>query len=604
MELQQPVATGRRRVVALLAGLGVAETAALAAPFQAVAESSGTITREAVIGAERLAGVEFTDAERELMMEGLRDLQQDYARLRELALDNSIPPATGFAPLVPPPPLRPGRPPLRPSHVAPIDVPADLEELAFLPVTQLSELVRTRQVSSLALTEMYLARLERHDPTLHCVITLTRERALAQARRADRELAAGRWLGPLHGIPWGAKDLLATRGYPTTWGAVPYRDQEIDEDATVVRRLDDAGAVLVAKLSLGALAWGDVWFREKTRNPWNPEQGSSGSSAGPASATAAGLVGFAIGSETWGSIVSPSTRCGTTGLRPTFGRVSRHGAMALSWSMDKLGPICRSAEDCALVCDAIRGADPRDPSTVDAPFDWTPEVEPRRLRVGYLRSSFENEPELPEDADADARTAAAEWQRIDRQALEVLRSLGVELVPFELPDLPVAAMSFILSAEAAAAFDDLTRSGRDDLMVRQVEQAWPNVFRQSRLIPAVEYIQANRARTLLMREMERVLEGLDVYVTRTFAGDELLATNLTGHPSVVVPDGFRSDGTPTSLVFGGRLWGEAQALALAGAYQRATDWHTRHPPSFSPRPEGASRTSSARRYRGSSLVGP
>jgi Asp-tRNA(Asn)/Glu-tRNA(Gln) amidotransferase A subunit family amidase len=576
MELvEQPVAQGRRRVVALLAGLGLAETAAAAAPFQAVAESRQAITREAVIGAEQLAGVEFTDAERELMMQGLRDLQKDYGRLRELALDNAVHPALGFRPLVPPPPERPGRPALRASRVAAVEVPGDLAELAFL-----SELLRTRRVSSLALTEMYLQRLERHDATLHCVITLTRERALAQARRADRELAAGRWSGPLHGVPWGAKDLLATRGYPTTWGAVPYRDQQIDEDATVVRRLDDAGAVLVAKLSLGALAWGDVWFGEKTRNPWNPEQGSSGSSAGPASATAAGLVGFAIGSETWGSIVSPSTRCGTTGLRPTFGRVSRHGAMALSWSMDKLGPICRSVEDCALVFDAIRGADPRDPSTVDAPFEWTPDVDLARLRVGYLRSAFESDPELPEDADAEARAAAAEWRSNDLRALEVLRGLGVEMIPFELPDLPVDAMSFILNAEAAAAFDDLTRSGRDDLMVRQVEQAWPNAFRQSRLIPAVEYIQANRARTLLMREMERVLEGLDAYVTRTFEGDELLATNLTGHPSVVVPDGFRSDGTPTSLVFGGRLWGEDAVLSLAGAYQRATEWHTRHPPRF------------------------
>jgi Asp-tRNA(Asn)/Glu-tRNA(Gln) amidotransferase A subunit family amidase len=354
----------------------------------------------------------------------------------------------------------------------------------------------------------------------------------------------------------------------------------IDEDAAVVQRLDEAGAVLVAKLTLGALAWGDVWYGEKTRNPWNTEQGSSGSSAGPGSATAAGLVGFSIGSETWGSIVSPSTRCGVSGLRPTFGRVSRAGAMALSWSMDKLGPMCRSVEDCALVFEAIHGADGVDPTAVDHPFVWDSDLDIRSLRVGYLKSAFERELEFDDEDAEEDRRRAREWHALDLETLKILESLGVELIPMELPDLPVGALSFILSAEAGAAFDELTRSGRDDQLVRQIEDAWPNVFRQSRTIPAVEYIQANRARTLVMREMERILEGLDCWVTPSFGGSNLLLTNLTGHPTVVLPNGFRSDGTPTSVTFNGRLFGEHQILALARAYQEATGFHRRHPERF------------------------
>jgi Asp-tRNA(Asn)/Glu-tRNA(Gln) amidotransferase A subunit family amidase len=372
-------------------------------------------------------------------------------------------------------------------------------------------------------------------------------------------------------VPWGAKDLFAVAGHPTTWGAEPYREQRFDRDAAVVERLDAAGAVLVAKTTLGALAWGDVWFGGRTRNPWNPVQGSSGSSAGSAAATAAGLVGFALGTETWGSIVSPSTRVGASGLRPTFGRVPRTGAMALSWTMDKVGPICRTVEDCALVFAAIHGPDGADRTVVDAPFEWDPDLDPRRLRVGFTPALFEEKRGEGEDEDA-------EWRGLDLAVLDVLRGLGIELVPISLPDdLPVDALSFLLSAEAAAAFDELTRSGRDDLLVRQVEQAWPNVFRQARLIPAVEYIQANRVRSLLMERWGRMMADLDAYVVPSFGGSNLLATNLTGHPAVVVPDGFRADGTPTSITFQGRLFGEAPLLALAHAYQRATDFHQRHP---------------------------
>jgi Asp-tRNA(Asn)/Glu-tRNA(Gln) amidotransferase A subunit family amidase len=417
---------------------------------------------------------------------------------------------------------------------------------------------------------MYLVRLERLDPKLESVITLTKELALEQAARADREIAAGRYRGPLHGIPWGAKDLLSTEGYPTTWGAKSHEDQLIDENATVVERLEEAGAVLVAKLSLGALAWGDVWFGGRTRNPWNLEQGSSGSSAGPAAATAAGLVGFSIGSETWGSIVSPSTRCGVTGLRPTFGRVSRHGAMALSWTMDKLGPICRSVEDCALVLEAIHGPDGRDATAVDLPFAWDAGIDATRLRLGYVKSLFE----APLDEEDES---AAEVREHDLATLEKLREIGFDLVPIELPDLPVESLAFILSAEAAAAFDDLTRSGRDDLLVRQVRYAWPNVFRQARMIPAVEYIQANRVRTILIQRLAAILEAIDVYVVPSYGGDHLLMTNLTGHPAVVLPNGFKEDGTPTSITFMGRMFGEAELLAVAKAYQDATPFHTKYP---------------------------
>ncbi len=571
----------RRRFLAFLAASGLGPGAV--GRLLAAAAEGPPITSEAVVEAARLAGLDFTESERELMLKGLEELREDYRKLRQVSLGNDVPPAFRLDPLfgARPPADRAAREapadPARPSGSPDEPRPADPDDLAFLPVTRLAGLVRQRRIGSVELTRHYLDRLERLDPLLHAVVTPTPERALAAAERADREIAAGRYRGPLHGIPWGAKDLLAAEGYPTTWGAEPYREQRLAGDATVVSRLEAAGAVLVAKLTLGALAWGDVWFGGKTLNPWNPEQGSSGSSAGPASATAAAMVGFSIGSETWGSIVSPATRCGVTGLRPTFGRVSRHGAMALSWTMDKLGPMCRGVEDCALVFDAIRGADGLDPTAVDAPFRWDAGLDPRRLRVGYVESLFAEERGADAE-DEEERAKAREWREIDLATLEALRSLDLDLMPVALPDLPVSALSFILSAEAAAAFDELTRSGRDDLLVRQVEQAWPNVFRQARTIPAVEYIQANRVRTLLIREMERLMAGVDVYVAPTFGGDHLLLTNLTGHPAVTLPNGFRADGTPTSITFTGRLFGEAELLAVARAYQDATGHHLARPP--------------------------
>jgi Asp-tRNA(Asn)/Glu-tRNA(Gln) amidotransferase A subunit family amidase len=562
-----PAGFDRRRFLALASAVGAA-----ALPGVLLGEEKGRgIDAKTLAEAEKVSGLSFTAAERELMLKGLGEQREAYAKLRAVPLDNSVPPALRFDPVLPGAQLA-GASSFHPSAVpqpAQPD-PARLEDLAFLPVTQLAALLRERKIRSVDLTKMYLARLHRLDPVLHAVITFTEERALAAAERADREIAAGKYRGPLHGIPWGAKDLLAARGYKTTWGSVPFRDQVIDEDATVVERLEKAGAVLVAKLALGELAWGDVWFNGMTRNPWNPEQGSSGSSAGSASTTAAGAVGFAIGSETLGSIVSPCTRCGATGLRPTFGRVSRHGAMALSWSMDKLGPIGRSVEDCAVVFHAILGPDGKDATVIDAPFRWEPDVDRKslkKLRVGYVRSLFEAKPGEGREEQHD----------LDLASLEAIRKLGIELHPIELPDLPIEALRVILTAESAAAFDELTRSGKDDLLVRQVEQAWPNSFRQGQTIPAVAYIQANRVRTLAMREMARLMSSLDAYVVPSFGGSNLLLTNMTGHPAVVLPNGFKRDGTPGSLSFVGKLFGEGELMTVAKAYQDATGFHLRHP---------------------------
>ena len=558
-----PAGVDRRRFLAGLASAAAVFPAALAAQ-----EKEGPVNPRRIAEAEKLVGLEFSEADRELMQKGLAEQLEDYQKIRSVSIANDVPPALRFDPVPTGMEIPRGESSLRMSEGKPETVPADLEEAAFWPVTRLAPLVREGKIRSVDLTRMYLERLKKLDPRLLAVITFTEERALERAEQADREIAAGKYRGPLHGIPWGAKDLLAVRGYRTTWGSVPFKDQVIDQDATVVERLDQAGAVLIAKLTLGELAWGDVWFGGMTRNPWNLEQGSSGSSAGSASATTAGGVGFSIGTETLGSIVSPCARTGATGLRPTFGRVSRHGAMALCWSLDKLGPICRCVEDCALVFHAIHGPDGKDDTVIDAPFQWDPGLDPRRLRVGYVKGLFEAKPAEGQE-EIHAHNLAA---------LEVLRKIGIELRPIELPAaLPIDALGIILGVEAAAAFDELTRSGKDDLMVRQVEQAWPNVFRQGQLTPAVAYVQANRVRTLLMREMAKLFADLDAYVVPSHGSPNLLLTNLTGHPAVVLPNGFRKDGTPTSITFQGDLFGEGKVLALAKAYQDATEWHLRRP---------------------------
>jgi Asp-tRNA(Asn)/Glu-tRNA(Gln) amidotransferase A subunit family amidase len=563
---EQTSSLDRRAFMAYFGAIGLGSTL-LPGALWADLKGGAELTKETIACAEEIAGLEFSDDQREMMLADLRDQRKQIEGVQAVRLSNSVSPALQFEPLVAGMhlPQGPVRGPIEPSRPADF-LPSSEEEIAFLPVNALAHLIRTRQISSVELTRLYLDRIARYDRHLHAVVTVTEERAMRQARAADQEIASGRYRGPLHGIPWGAKDLLAVRDYPTTWGTPPFRDQVIDEDAVVVQRLDAAGAVLIAKLTLGELAWGDVWFGGMTRNPWRLEQGSSGSSAGPGSATAAGLVAFAIGSETLGSIASPSTRNGVTGLRPTFGRVPRSGAMALAWSMDKLGPMCRSAEDCALVLDAIHGTDGLDLSARSVPFAWSAERRPGEMRIGYFHSAFER----PESQNPN--------REFDQATLAVLRSAGADLVPVEMPDFDYGALSLILSAEAAAAFDELTRSGRDSEMVRQERQAWPNSFRAARFIPAVEYINANRIRTRVMQAWNELFREFDVVVSPTFAPGQLVATNLTGHPAVIAPNGFRADGTPVSITFLGRLFNDADALSLAHHYQLASGFHNRRPP--------------------------
>ncbi|MFO7672006.1 MAG: amidase [Bacteroidales bacterium] len=509
--------------------------------------------------------IEFDSMEQIMIDSGMADLIMDYRSIRAYPLPNSTPPALQFNPI--PYGFRIPDPTPKISWEIPTGITRPLREadLAFMSIPELASLLRSGEISCLALTELYLERLKRYDPQLRCVVTLTESYAIEQARKMDAELAQGKDRGILHGIPYGAKDLFAFPGYPTTWGAGAYKDQVLEDTAGIIQKLEDAGAILVAKTTLGALAMGDVWFADTTRNPWNLEEGSSGSSAGSASATAAGLLPFAIGTETWGSIVSPSTRCGTTGLRPTYGRVTRSGAMALSWSMDKVGPICRSAVDCAIVFDAIRGTDPKDKTVLDAGFTYPGLADLSRLKIGYFKSAFDSDYEESE---------------FDDQTLKVLKKLGAKLIPVELDndEIPVAALGLILTAEAAAAFDELTRSNRDTLLVRQHRYAWPNTFRTARYITAVEYIQANRIRQDLVEDFHGRMKDFDVVVIPSFmGGNQLLATNLTGQPVVVVPNGFKENGSPTSISFLGNLFDEGTILAVAAAYQEATSFNKKRP---------------------------
>jgi Asp-tRNA(Asn)/Glu-tRNA(Gln) amidotransferase A subunit family amidase len=556
------LAASRRAFLAHCSALGVGSTLLPGVLWARMLEGE-EITAATLAAAAEVAGVSFTDEEREQMLAGVRRQTLQLQALHRVSIPNAVSPALAFSPLPRPDALPRGEQrPIVMSRRATASTPTDDTALAFAPLTTLADVLRRRKVTSERLTRLYLDRLTRLDPRLLCVTSLLEERALATARAADAEIAAGRYRGPLHGIPWGAKDLLAVRGAPTTWGAAPFREQVFDEDATVVQRLDAAGAVLIAKLTLGELAMGDRWYGGMTRNPWNLEQGSSGSSAGSASATAAGCVGFAIGSETLGSISSPSTRCGVTGLRPTFGRIPRTGAMALSWSMDKLGPLARSVEDCALIFAALHGPDGVDQTVHAAPFNWDGDADARGLRVGVLQSAF------------DQQQATKPF---DTEALRVIAGLGVTMVPVTLPEQPYDAMRIILNAEAGAAFDELTRSGRVRELAGQGPGAWPTTFRNARLIPAVDYINANRVRTQAIQAWDAFFQSVDVLVAPTGSA-QLLATNLTGHPAVILPHGFRDpEGTPVSLTFIGRLFDEGTMLRLAHAYQRATAHHLRHP---------------------------
>ncbi len=573
---------GRRSFIKLLSALGL--TAASKAVGQTPSPSPSPtptprVTKEMMDATEKLIGVELTDAQEAMALGGVNRNLDAYESVRKIDIPLDTEPAIVFHPMRAKKELYGPRTKFR---FGKVELPAfkTVEDLAFATVPQLAELLRTRKITSTELTQMYLSRLKRYGPKLLCVVTLTEELALKQAAAADAEIKRGKYRGPLHGIPWGAKDLFATKGIKTTWGAEPYRDQVIDYDSTVVERLNEAGAVLVAKLSMGALAQGARWFAGVTRNPWQPEeaqQGSSGSSAGPASATAAGLVGFSIGTETLGSIVSPSSRCGVTGLRPTYGRVSRYGAMGLSWTMDKIGPICRGVEDCAAALSAIYGPDGKDITVGDTPFNWNPDTNISTLRIGYLKTEFEGPGGPPNpNATPQQRQQAEQRRTLYKTALEVLEKAGAKLTPIELPKFSVAPLRYILSAEAATAFDDITRDGRVNQLSGQGPGDWPNTFRTSRFIPAVEYLRAQRARTLLMHEMEKLMSQWDVFVSPAPGSASLLVTNLTGHPAVVLPCGFVND-LPLAIMFTGGLYDEVSPLRVALAFERATQWHTMHP---------------------------
>jgi Asp-tRNA(Asn)/Glu-tRNA(Gln) amidotransferase A subunit family amidase len=570
----------RRQILQGLAAAGVGTVVFQRALVAQVQPQTGGVTPEMIQQAEWISGIKLTDLERTAVSRAFSQTVRAFETIRGVKIDNGVPPAVVFDPAPWLPPATPGdRGRVEPTSIEPPKRPDNGDDLAFLPLTALAALVRTRQVSSAELTRLYLDRLHKYDAVLKCVVSFTDDLALKLAERADREIAAGRYRGPLHGIPWGAKDLIAYPGYKTTWGAAPFKEQTIDVKATVAQRLEDAGAVLVAKTTMGALAQGDRWFGGMTRSPWNSSQGSSGSSAGSASTTAAGLVGFAIGTETRGSIISPCTQCHVTGLRPTFGRISRYGCMALSWSMDKLGPIARSVEDCALVFGAIHGFDGFDPCAVDRPFVWPAKRDFKSLKAGYFEPG----------AQGQRGGRGGGFGTTSEATLKVLRDLGVQLVPIKLPTkYPVNEIGFILTVEAAAAFDDLTRRG-----VSEGLNSWAQSFRQMEFVPAVEYIRANRIRTLVMQEMEQVMSQVDLYV----GGNDVGLTNLTGHPTVVVPNGFRSTDNgevPMSLTFTGQLYGETEILSVAKAYQDATGHHLKRP-AKRVRPESPSQHSRRRR---------
>lgn len=533
--------------------------------FTLISDKDTPITSEMIKNAASVIGLEFTPAERDTMIDALEDTRENLLAIRNLKLDNSIPPALNFNPIPVGKRFNFQQRPQAWDLPENVELPENRNELAFYTIGELSSLIKNRKISSVELTEFFLERIRKFDDQLEAVITVTRDRAMEYAQQMDAELEEGIYRGPLHGIPYGAKDLLAVEGYKTTWGAAPYKDQEINETATVIRKLDEAGAILIAKTTLGALAYGDIWFGGRTNNPWDLEQGSSGSSAGSASGTAAGIYPFAIGTETLGSLVSPSTRNGTTALRPTYGRVSRNGAMALSWTMDKIGPITRSVEDAALVFNAIYGSDGIDQTLIDLPFNYNADLDITTLKIGYLESAFERD--YPN-------------KQRDSLVLETMRDLGVELIPIELPDYDVGPLRIILTAEAAAAFDQLTLTNQDDMMEWQEPNSWPNTFRAAHFIPATEYINANRARYKLIHKMDSMMQKVDVYISPSFGGGNLLVTNLTSHPSVVLPNGFTDDNHPTSITFTGNLFDEATVLSVAKAYQDATNHHKKHPPLF------------------------
>jgi Asp-tRNA(Asn)/Glu-tRNA(Gln) amidotransferase A subunit family amidase len=514
-----------------------------------------------------LYDLDFTQAEADSMLDNIVEWKNIYAKMHQQLPKNDLayPFAFNPAPVGFKVPVNQQK--IMWSIPANVSLPSNKNDLAFYSILQLASLVKNKKISSVELTRFFIDRLKHWGDTLQSVITLTEDLALQQAKQADEEIKKGHYRGPLHGIPYGLKDLFAVKGYKTTWGSTPYKDQVVDEDAFVYTQLKGAGAVLCAKLSLGALAYNNKWFGGETKNPWNLAQGSSGSSAGSAASVVAGLLPFTIGTETLGSIVSPSTRCGATGLRPTFGTVSRSGAMVLCWSLDKAGPICRSAEDNAIVYYYMKGTDGKDAGSVDHAFNYNQKKDVKKLRIAYAENYFKR---LPKDA--------LEWK-----VLDAYKSMGVNVQPVVFPDsavYPANLVSVILNAESAAAFDELTRTNRDDLIERQDKDFWPNSFRSARLIPAVEYINANRYRSALCQKLQEFMKNYDVVIVPTFAGSQLSITNLTGNPVVCMPMGFNQRNLPVSVTLIGNLYDEASILEAAKAYQDKTDHHKKHPAKF------------------------
>ena len=535
-----------------------------------VSAQDTSIQKKDLISASKIFDLSFTTKEIDTLYSDVVDNLANYKAMHNLSLPNSVPLSMWQTPVVPGMRFNKVQNPIAWKLDNTVQLPANKNDLAFYTIEQLASLIKNKKISSLALTQFFIERIKKWGDTLQCVISLQEEIAYAQAKKADAELAQGKYRGLLHGIPYGLKDLFAVKGTKTTWGAAPYQNQTIDEDAFVYTKLRDAGAVMVAKFTLGALAMGDYWFGGRTKNPWNLKYGSSGSSAGSTSATVAGLVPFAIGTETWGSIVSPSTTCGATGLRPTFGSVSRSGAMALSYSLDKVGPICRSAADAAIVFNYIHGTDGKDGSAVNMPFNYTPNKDIKKLKIAYAKNYF----------DKIKDTARNEFK-----VLEEFRKLGVQLIPVNFPDSGVYnfnIMDVVIGAECAAQFDEMTRLNIDDILTRQTKSDWPNSFRTNRFIPAVEYINAQRHRYTLMQRVNEVMQQYDVIICPSRGdGNQSAITNLTGNPVVCVPTGFdKKSNLPTGISFVGNLYDEATILSIAQAYQKATNWDETHPALF------------------------
>jgi Asp-tRNA(Asn)/Glu-tRNA(Gln) amidotransferase A subunit family amidase len=534
--------------------------------FTTTVFSQDTIAKKDILIAQKFAAINFTEPEIDSMYGSVRNTAGEIKKMHNYHLDNSVPMTLYQSPVLPGMKFNMIQQPVKWNIPSNIKLPTNRNNLAFYSLLELASLIKNKKITSVELTRFFLDRLKKYGDTLQCVISLTEDIAMQQATQADKEIAAGHYRGPLHGIPYGLKDLFSVKGTKTTWGAAPYKEQTIDEDAYVYTKLKNAGAVLVAKFTLGALAMGDYWFGGRTKNPWNTKFGSSGSSAGSTAATVAGLIPFAIGTETLGSIISPSTTCGATGLRPTFGSISRSGGMVLSWSMDKAGPLCRSAEDAAVVFNYLHGTDGKDASAVNMPFNYSAKTDLSKLRIAYARNYFRR--------DTMGNEAAA---------LDAFRKAGAQLIPVDFPDSGIYNFNMsgiVVGVESAAAFDEFTRTGLDDQMTRQTRGDWPNQFRSSRLIPAVEYVNVNRHRYLLMQKMNEFMSKYDVVICPTYGGHQLQITNLTGNPALCMPTGFNKNHLPTSITLVGKLYDEATLLSVAKAYQNATEWNKVHPDKF------------------------